>query len=296
MRLVERPSLSALTTLGLGGTCARMAVVEEAADLDGLADALAAGPAPYVIGMGSNILGQDGHHGITLVRCALRGEPEVVGEEGGALHVRCPAGLPLPSLLALCRREGWSGLEGLAGIPGSVGGAVAMHAGSFGSVTGARLVSADIWHGGRVRTVPAAEIGLGYRRFAPRGLEGAFFIVTGCVLRLDRDDPGRVAGRMAEAHALKRERQPVGARSAGCVFKNPEQGPSAGVLLDRAGFRGRRLGGVELSPMHANFLVNLGAGTAAEAAALLREARRAVAGRFGVTLELEVRGVPCPCL
>ncbi len=296
MRLVDRPSLAALTTLGLGGTCARMAVIEEAADLAELAAVLAAGPKPYVLGMGSNVMGQDGHHDITLVRCALRGEPEVIGEEGTQLLVRCPAGLPLPSLLARCRKEGWSGLEGLAGIPGSVGGAVAMNAGSFGSVTGGRLVSADIWHEGRAWTFPVERISLGYRHFAPPGLENAFYIVTGCVLRLDRDDPAAVAGRVAAAYAAKRERQPVGARSAGCVFKNPGQGMSAGARRDRAGFRGRRLGGVELSPVHANFLVNLGSGTAAEAAELLGAARRAVAERFGVSLEMEVRGIPCPCL
>ncbi len=97
---------------------------------------------------------------------------------------------------------------------------------------------------------------------------------------------------MKSCLALKKERQPVQARSAGCVFKNPAGDLSAGILLDRAGFRGRKLGGVAMSEQHANFLINTGTGTAAEAASLLKMARAAVAEQFGVELQLEVCTVP----
>ncbi|MDO5536669.1 MAG: FAD-binding protein [Desulfovibrionaceae bacterium] len=297
MRLVERPSLARLTTLGLGGTCSAALIVEETADLARLGREIETiGLPPYALGLGSNILGLDGHHEMLLVRADLRGEPVLLGEDSsGRTLLSCPAGQPLPSLLAFCRDRGFAGLEGLAGIPGSVGGAVAMNAGSFGSVIGDRLVSADIWHRGRVSTFKPARIEMGYRHFLPLGIKKGFWLLTGCVLALDRDEPRAVAERIEATRALKKERQPVGARSAGCVFKNPPDGRSAGQLLDAAGFRGRRLGGVEMSSMHANFLVNTGSGTATEAVELLKLARAAVADRFGVELALEVRGVPCRC-
>ncbi len=296
MRIVERPSLAGLTTLGLGGTCTRLIEIENEAELAGLGTLLARGPAPMAFGMGSNILAMDGHHDVTLVRCAQRGEVQVAGRDKDVVTIRCQAGLPLQALLARCRSEGWSGIEGLAGIPGSVGGAVAMNAGSFGSVIGDNVVSVDVWADGQLQTFTRADMELGYRVFRPRGLGDAFYLVTGCVLRFNRDEPGAVAERMRATLALKKARQPLGVRSAGCVFKNPADGHSAGLLLDRAGYRGRRHGGVELSSIHANFLVNTGQGSAAQARELLAEARDAVARSQGVTLELEVRGIPCLCL
>lgn len=295
MREVRNPSLSAITTLGLGGTCSLELTVSSRDDLVAMDDRLRELGLPvYVVGRGSNIFGLDGSHEAVLVRPAFTDGPAVLGDEtaDGGVLVSCGAGISLPVLLAFLREKGLSGMEGLAGIPGTVGGAVAMNAGSFGTSTAESLDSVEIWSGGRLVRLTPDACETGYRHFRPRGLAGSFLVVS-AVFRLSRSTSQDVAAGMQHNFQMKKSRQPITARSAGCVFRNPACGVSAGALLERAGFRGRRKGSVALSEQHANFLVNLGGGTSAEALALLEEARTAVRAMAGVELDFEVRFLPC---
>ncbi len=295
MREVRNPSLSAITTLGLGGTCSLELTVSSRDDLAAMDDRLRELGLPvYVVGRGSNIFGLDGSHEAVLVRPAFTDGPAVLGDEtaDGGVLVSCGAGISLPILLAFLREKGLSGMEGLAGIPGTVGGAVAMNAGSFGTSTAESLDSVEIWSGGRLVRLTPDACETGYRHFRPRGLAGSFLVVS-AVFRLSRSTSQDVAAGMQHNFQMKKSRQPITARSAGCVFRNPACGVSAGALLERAGFRGRRKGSVALSEQHANFLVNLGGGTSAEALALLEEARTAVRAMAGVELDFEVRFLPC---
>ena len=271
MREVRNPSLSAITTLGLGGTCSLELTVSSRDDLAAMDDRIRELGLPvYVVGRGSNIFGLDGSHEAVLVRPAFTDGPAVLGDEtaDGGVLVSCGAGISLPVLLAFLREKGLSGMEGLAGIPGTVGGAVAMNAGSFGTSTAESLDSVEIWSGGRLVRLTPDACETGYRHFRPRGLAGSFLVVS-AVFRLSRSTSQDVAAGMQHNFQMKKSRQPITARSAGCVFRNPACGVSAGALLERAGFRGRRKGSVALSEQHANFLVNLGGGTSAEALALL---------------------------
>lgn len=295
MREVRNPSLSAITTLGLGGTCSLELTVSSRDDLAAMDDRLRELGLPvYVVGRGSNIFGLDGSHEAVLVRPAFTDGPAVLGDEtaDGGVLVSCGAGISLPVLLAFLREKGLSGMEGLAGIPGTVGGAVAMNAGSFGTSTAESLDSVEIWSGGRLVRLTPDACETGYRHFRPRGLAGSFLVVS-AVFRLSRSTSQDVAAGMQHNFQMKKSRQPITARSAGCVFRNPACGVSAGALLERAGFRGRRKGSVALSEQHANFLVNLGGGTSSEALALLEEARTAVRAMAGVELDFEVRFLPC---
>ncbi len=295
MREVRNPSLSAITTLGLGGTCSLELTVSSRDDLAAMDDRIRELGLPvYVVGRGSNIFGLDGSHEAVLVRPAFTDGPAVLGDEtaDGGVLVSCGAGISLPVLLAFLREKGLSGMEGLAGIPGTVGGAVAMNAGSFGTSTAESLDSVEIWSGGRLVRLTPDVCETGYRHFRPRGLAGSFLVVS-AVFRLSRSTSQDVAAGMQHNFQMKKSRQPITARSAGCVFRNPACGVSAGALLERAGFRGRRKGSVALSEQHANFLVNLGGGTSAEALALLEEARTAVRAMAGVELDFEVRFLPC---
>lgn len=152
MREVRNPSLSAITTLGLGGTCSLELTVSSRDDLAAMDDRIRELGLPvYVVGRGSNIFGLDGSHEAVLVRPAFTDGPAVLGDEtaDGGVLVSCGAGISLPVLLAFLREKGLSGMEGLAGIPGTVGGAVAMNAGSFGTSTAESLDSVEIWSGGR---------------------------------------------------------------------------------------------------------------------------------------------------
>lgn len=295
MREVRNPSLSTITTLGLGGTCSLELTVSSRDDLAAMDDRIRELGLPvYVVGRGSNIFGLDGSHEAVLVRPAFTDGPAVLGDEtaDGGVLVSCGAGISLPVLLAFLREKGLSGMEGLAGIPGTVGGAVAMNAGSFGTSTAESLDSVEIWSGGRLVRLTPDACETGYRHFRPRGLAGSFLVVS-AVFRLSRSTSQDVAAGMQHNFQMKKSRQPITARSAGCVFRNPACGVSAGALLERAGFRGRRKGSVALSEQHANFLVNLGGGTSAEALALLEEARTAVRAMAGVELDFEVRFLPC---
>lgn len=295
MREVRNPSLSAITTLGLGGTCSLELTVSSRDDLAAMDDRIRELGLPvYVVGRGSNIFGLDGSHEAVLVRPAFTDGPAVLGDEtaDGGVLVSCGAGISLPVLLAFLREKGLSGMEGLAGIPGTVGGAVAMNAGSFGTSTAESLDSVEIWSGGRLVRLTPDACETGYRHFRPRGLAGSFLVVS-AVFRLSRSTSQDVAAGMQHNFQMKKSRQPITARSAGCVFRNPACGVSAGALLERAGFRGRRKGSVALSEQHANFLVNLGGGTSAEALALLEEARTSVRAMAGVELDFEVRFLPC---
>ena len=295
MREVRNPSLSAITTLGLGGTCSLELTVSSRDDLAAMDDRIRELGLPvYVVGRGSNIFGLDGSHEAVLVRPAFTDGPAVLGDEtaDGGVLVSCGAGISRPVLLAFLREKGLSGMEGLAGIPGTVGGAVAMNAGSFGTSTAESLDSVEIWSGGRLVRLTPDACETGYRHFRPRGLAGSFLVVS-AVFRLSRSTSQDVAAGMQHNFQMKKSRQPITARSAGCVFRNPACGVSAGALLERAGFRGRRKGSVALSEQHANFLVNLGGGTSSEALALLEEARTAVRAMAGVELDFEVRFLPC---
>jgi len=288
LQFISNPSLAELTTLGLGGTAEVEVVVRDQRDLDELETFLTRETLrPLVIGEGSNILAQDGHLDLALIRVSTRPGPERVEKIDDKLLVRCGAGQRLPGLLGWAQMAGLSGLEGLTGIPGSVGGAVAMNAGSYGTEFGDLVTRVQLWAPGKgLFWIEAADCVFGYRHFSP-GMHVGKAIIWQVEIALTESEPKRVRKGMQEVYGKKKATQPVTARSAGCVFKNP-QGESAGKLLDQTGMKGLKLGGMAFSDIHANFLVNTGGGTGKDALALIDHARTAVKERFDVTLETEV--------
>ncbi|MGE4504218.1 MAG: UDP-N-acetylmuramate dehydrogenase [Desulfovibrionaceae bacterium] len=279
------PKLSGRTTLGIGGRCLAEAAPRTEAELDLLAAFLDAEKGrPFVLGGGSNLLASDADSDLVLL-CVGHDGLELFEREGQPM-VRAGAGLKLPVLLSELARAGLSGLEGLAGIPGTVGGALAMNAGSWGQTFGERVVRAALWapYSG-LGWIGREALHFGYRAFYP-GLPGKW-LAWEVELSLTRAEPEAVQGAMRGFMEQKRAGQPLRARTAGCVFKNPE-GESAGRLLDQAGMKGARIGPMVFSERHANFLVNEGGGTFAQAMELLERGREKVRERFGVDLETEV--------
>ena len=291
MRIAEEPELRALTTLRLGGRALALISLETETDLEALPDALRRlGGRALVIGRGSNILAEDRPLPFVLIRPEFRREPEIVEHGARRARVLAGAGMPLPRLLAWAARRGLSGLEGLAGVPGALGGGVAMNAGSYGCELGPLLTGIRVFTpADGVRRLRPGEFVWRYRELdVPALAAREWWMVCGAELALSVDDPKRIRARMAENLARKKAVQPVRAHSAGCVFKNPE-GLSAGKLLDEAGFRGKRLGGMAFSDLHANFLINTGKGESAAALELLENARTAVVKRCGIMLQTEVK-------
>jgi UDP-N-acetylmuramate dehydrogenase len=295
MRIVEKPNLGARTTLRLGGTGVAELILEDERDFDLLAGRIERiGASPVAWGRGSNILALDGEQPVTLVSLDEEKRPEVVSRDNERVRVRVPGGMRLSGLLAWCAGSGFGGLEPLAGIPGSVGGAVRMNAGSFGREMADVLTRVRVWTANQgLRWVDRQEWRSGYRSFHVPGVEG-LWVVTEAELELEPLSPGQVRRGIGETYSRKKAAQPVATRTCGCVFKNPESGRPAGWLLEQSGFKGRQLGGVGFSAQHANFLVHHGGGSAGQALELIEAAREKVAREHGVKLELEVRIYPCP--
>ncbi|NDV21140.1 UDP-N-acetylmuramate dehydrogenase [Desulfovibrio sp. JC022] len=284
LELLHKPGMAQLTSLGIGGNARVLAKVRDEAGLDELSRFVEReGSDLLAIGEGSNILAGDGELNLALVQmaCERKAEAEISGTS-----VRVPADMRLPGLLSVLIKNGLSGMEGLAGIPGSVGGSVAMNAGSYGTDMQSSVKRVRLWTPEKgLFWKDAANLKWGYRHFSTGTDE--FFLVWEVEFELAPSTEAEVRSRIKDTFDKKKATQPVTAKTAGCVFKNPE-GYSAGKLLDDAGFRGRNLGGMGFSEMHANFLENKGNGTAAQALELMSQATEAVSDKFGVTLKPEV--------
>ncbi len=279
------------TWFGVGGRADRLARPASIEEL-----ALLAGDERHhplrVLGDGANLLvGDEGVDGLVVSLERM----SAVELDTGSGRVRAQAGAPLPALLTRLAREGLAGLEGLAGIPASVGGAAVMNAGgAFADIADA-IASVEILdESGVVRTLRRDEIDFDYRATSLKGR-----LVTAVVFELSPDDPLNVRDRLKKAMAYKKRTQPLADRSAGCVFKNPlvDGGRrSAGQLIDEAGCKGLRVGGAEVSTLHANFFTTAPDAAANDILELIDRVREAVAGAHGVDLETELaiwrRGEP----
>ena len=252
-----------------------------------------------VIGGGANLLVGDG--GIPGLVLHLGG-PAFQGFRRGGEGAVAGAGLPLERLIQRSREQGLSGAEFLAGVPGRVGGSVRMNAGTHDE-EGRTHSFSDILHSvtvmdrdGEIRILSRDQM-----RFAYRSSELGSRIVLEAALSLIPDDPAAVAQRIQRLWAFKKRTQDWTAPSAGCIFKNPirqktpgEEVHSAGWLIDRAGLKGRRIGGAAVSRVHANFILNQGTAQAADVLKLIEEIQEQVRDKFAVDLELEVQVLPKP--
>lgn len=237
------------------------------------------------LGNASNLLVSDkGIRGIVVV---LAGGLADVTVDGDVLS--CGGGLKLTVLLARAGKFKWPGLDPLAGIPGTVGGAVRTNAGTSLGELSDLLVDVEVaLPDGTLRTLPKAELDMGYRRCTlPPGA-----VVTRTRLKLSGD--WETSERRMREHLDRRKAtQPLDQPSCGSTFRNPP-GDTAGRLIEAAGLKGHTIGGAQVSEKHANFLVNLGTATAADLDALIRHVQATVHHKFGVMLEPEVFRVGDP--
>ena len=234
------------------------------------------------LGSGSNVLADDGEHHYVIVSLKdLKAAPVFEGN-----RVSVSAGYSLPRLCIDTARQSLSGIEGLNGIPGTVGGALWMNAGAYGQEIGTVVETIRVARAGRVQEIPGNEVQWNYRHTSFR--EGE--LLLGATLILQPDDPKEIAARMEKAKSQRMETQPHGARSAGCFFKNAPASPvGTGKVIDELGMKGTRRGGAVVSPKHANFIVTEGDDAkAADALALAEEIRERVKRERGIELEYEV--------
>lgn len=265
----------------VGGPIERLLLVDTA---DELAAAIAADPSLHILGNGSNLLIPDvGLRGTVVKLGGTFRDSGVLDDDGDVVRYRAGAGLLNVALLARVARLGLGGLGPLAGVPGTVGGAVAMNAGTALGEVADVLIAIDGVDRDGPRTIPRAELPMVYREGGlPPG-----FVVTSAVFELQRNGFAEEQARIAHHLSRRRATQPLDLPSCGSVFRNPP-GDHAGRLIEAVGLKGHRVGGASISEVHANFIVNLGGATATDVMTCIRTAWSTVREQMGVTLVPEV--------
>jgi len=272
------------TSFGLGGPADLYVEAPDAVSFRAVAELLTDADVPVkVIGRGTNLLVRSG--GIEGAVLSTESAFSTLRECDGRIVVG--SGVSLKNFLSFCAEAGWAGLEPLAGIPGSVGGAVFMNAGSYGTHVGDCLKTVSVFRPGVGSEELAREdLGLGYR--TAKLPEGATVEEAGFVL--EHGDASDVSRRLQDILELKWKGQPVGMRSAGCVFRNPGD-VRAWQLVDEAGLRGARVGGAVVSDQHTNFILNDRGATPEDVEELIELILTTVRERTGRELVLEVEVV-----
>ena len=274
-------SLARLTTIGLGGPGDILARPRSSDEVHRVLELAASNELPLkVLGSGSNLLVSDeGVAGVVLHTAGL----DLLRIDASGM-VEAGAGCNFPALVRKSATVGLRGLEAGVGIPGSLGGVLTMNAGAYQFSIGPLVdeVVAVSLATGKV-TLPRTSIDFRYRSSS----FGDGLIVSQARLCLTPDDPALIRVDIDRHLRTRKQTQPVGVKSAGCIFKNPEDG-SAGRILDELGLKGLRIGGARVSEVHANFIVHDGSATTAEVVELIETVRERVRGAAAIELESEV--------
>ena len=284
-RLTADAPLGPQTWFRAGGPAEALFRPADRDDLASFLEALSPDIPVTVLGVGSNLLVRDG--GVKGVVVRLLREFTRIAVDG--TEVVAGAGALDLNVALTARDHALAGLEFLSGIPGTIGGAVAMNAGAYGGELAPVLISAEaVDRRGGVHRATSAALGMSYRHSSAP----VDWIFTSARLAATQGDQLAIARRIAEIDAARLDSQPR-SRTGGSTFVNPP-GHKAWELIDRAGCRGLRIGQAQVSEKHCNFLINLGAASAADLEALGEEVRRRVLDHSGIQLEWEIRRIGAP--
>lgn len=277
--------LAPYTTFRVGGAAEALYEATGVEALQEVVNFLIRESIPYLVfGLGSNLLVKD--EGLEGVVILLRGMmAQIYENKETECSVTSGAGVTLSDLLVHCRKKGLGGISFLSGIPGTVGGAVAMNAGAFGEEVGRCVEQIQIISpSGDLKDMDRSQMRFSYRALALE--EGS--IIVRASLTLQYESSKAVARSISDYLKRRRESQPWEYPSAGSVFKNPPH-DYAGRLIESVGLKGKRVGGAMISPKHANFIVNTGDASARDILSLLHLAREKVRKETGIALEPEIR-------
>ncbi|HJL78606.1 MAG TPA: UDP-N-acetylmuramate dehydrogenase [Candidatus Marinimicrobia bacterium] len=236
----------------------------------------------FFIGSGSNLLVADeGINGIVITLIKSFNKLEIKG-----CHIYAETGVMLGHMVKHCIKQKLTGLETMIGVPGTLGGALMMNAGAFGSEISNCLQNVDVMTlTGKIKQYSVKDIDFNYRHSSFKKDE----IIMSANFVLKKATKQEIMNKRAKASAGRKETQPLRFRSAGSLFKNPKKDVAAGYLIDKAGLKGTHRGDAEISEKHANFFVNHGKANAEDIVFLIRLARKTVEKKFGINLELEVK-------
>lgn len=292
MKILKNEPLKQHTSFRVGGPAKVYVVPEDIEELQKLIRFLHEEKLPYdIIGNGTNLLVSDAgvDHVVVEIGRALEGIellPEANVSDEKTYYIRVLAGTLLSKAAQFAATQELSGMEALRGIPGTLGGAVTMNAGAYGTEMKDVLYSVDVLTPeGELRSLTPAELALGYRHsvIPERG-----YVVVAATLALRKGDPAEIKARMADFQNRRKEKQPLDKASAGSTFKRPE-GYFAGKLIEDTGLRGFRHGGAQVSEKHCGFVINDGTARAADIYWLIGEVRKRVLLEQHVELTPEVK-------
>ncbi len=239
-----------------------------------------------ILGLGSNVLIRDGGiRGMVLRFTKTLNQFNLIEETGETVRLEAQAGVPLPKIVEMGKKQGWVGVEPLYGIPGSVGGALYMNAGTRAGEIKSVVESIKVmYQDGTIEVLPKSKLKFEYRhvKLPARGI-----ILSG-ILAFSKGDPKEVQSRLAEIQQNRRDTQPLDQPSLGSVFKNPEKGFAA-QMIEELGLKGVRVGGARISDKHANFIINERDATAKDVLALIGLVRDKVRDEVELRLELEAK-------
>lgn len=281
-RCIKNKLLSELSTFGIGGPAKWFLEVGTIESLqEALQEAKKASIPFLIVGKGSNTLFDDrGFDGLVLLN-------KISFMEHQEHIVRVGAGYSFSLLGAQTAKKGWAGLEFASGIPATVGGAIYMNAGASGKETCEHLVDVTyVTPEGEIVVYPKSQLSFSYRSSSFQTMKGAIAQAT---FSLEKSEEARQ--KQLTIIDYRTKTQPYGDKSAGCVFRNPVAG-SAGAMIERCGLKGVKVGGAEVSTLHANFIVNKGGATAKDVLELAQLVQKRVLEGAGVELEMEVRCQP----
>ncbi len=283
-RLIANQSLAELTWFRVGGPAQVLFIPEDEADLRYFLSRLPAEFPVTVVGLGSNLIVRDGGVPGVVVRLG-RGFGEIKVEEG--CRVRAGAAVPDVKVARAAQEAAIAGLAFFRGIPGAIGGALRMNGGAYGGETKDVLVEArGIDRQGRLHVLGNSDMGFAYRHCGVP--EDVIFIEA--LFQGRPGDPAEIAAEMDRITESREASQPIKSRTGGSTFRNPPGG-KAWQLIDSAGCRGMQVGDAQVSPMHCNFLINLGRATAAELELLGETVRQRVKKASGVDLQWEIKRI-----
>lgn len=281
VQLQPKASLSELTSLGLGGTTDLLRITKHDA-IPQLLDLLDSNGIPHkFLGGGSNLLVRDGELSWIVLQLASP-QPDVVLDGNFA---RVDAAADLGRTVTFCAKNDLGGMEGLIGVPGTVGGALRMNAGAYGMQIGTYVREVKLFRAatGKIETLRGDQISFEYRHTS----FAADDMMLAVILELPSKPYKEILQGIRICNEKRRSSQPLGQKSAGCIFKNPP-GASAGRMIDELGLKGLRVGDAQVSDRHANFFVNTGKATAQEMLSLIADVRERVQKAFDMILEYEV--------
>ena len=286
-KLLHNEPLGPFTWLRVGGPADVLFLPADETDLSVFLKSLSPDIPVTVLGVGSNVIVRDGGVEGVVIRLAGKAFAEIHVEPETLQVIAGPGALDA-NVARAAARAGIAGLEFYAGIPGTIGGAVTMNAGCYGSETKDILLTAwGIDRRGEQRVFTLADLGYTYRHSAVPDGE---MIWTGAVFHGRKDSPEVITERMAAITARREASQPIREKTGGSTFKNPP-GDSSWRLVDAAGWRGKLVGGAKFSEQHSNFLINTGQATAADLEGLGETVRADVKAKFAVDLEWEIKRI-----